>query len=94
VSTHGGLHPRWRGDQKELFFVAADQKLAAVPVQTGSTFEYGVATPLFDTRIANVFAVRSPYAVSADGQRFLITNIGSKSAQLTVIANWTKGLKP
>jgi hypothetical protein len=89
VSTEGGLHPRWRRDQQELFYIASDQKLMAVPVHATSTFEYRVPVPLFETRIANVFAVRAPYEVSRDGQRFLLSSAANESVPLTVVANWS-----
>ena len=33
ISIAGGEGPRWRGDGRELFFVAADGKMMAVPVK-------------------------------------------------------------
>ena len=33
VSTGGGSQPIWRGDSKELFYVAADDRLVAVPIR-------------------------------------------------------------
>ena len=35
VSTAGGSQPRWRPDGKELFYVAADARLMAVPIAVG-----------------------------------------------------------
>ena len=55
VSTGGGVQPRWRADGKELYFIAPDRKLMAVPVAVlGSIFEAGKPVPLFATRISNV----------------------------------------
>ena len=34
VSTKGGAQPRWRADGKELFYIALDGTLMAVPVRT------------------------------------------------------------
>jgi Tol biopolymer transport system component len=93
ISTQGGLHPRWRHDQTELYYINGDQKLVAVPIRTGKTFQHGAQTPLFGTRISRIFAVRSPYAVSKDGQRFLMARLVSGSSPLTVVANWTRRLK-
>jgi hypothetical protein len=48
--------------------LAPDRKMMAVPIKIGpSSFEPGVAVPLFDTRASGFF----PYDVSADG-RFLL----------------------
>jgi Tol biopolymer transport system component len=102
ISTAGGEQPRWRGDGKELFFVAADGKLMAVPVKAtaGSkpAFEAGAPVALFDAQIAptpnnNVFN----YDVTADGKRFLITTAGGSGAAssppLNVVVNWNAALK-
>ena len=37
VSTGGGFSPRWRGDSRELYYVAADGRLMAVPIGAGNT---------------------------------------------------------
>ena len=49
VSTNGGTAPVWRRDGKELFYVAPDRKLMAVPVKTGAVFEPETAAPLFES---------------------------------------------
>ena len=42
VSQNGGTEPRWRGDGKELFFFAPDNRLVAARVKTdGESFEVG-----------------------------------------------------
>ena len=71
-----------------------DNKLMAASVNgKGSGFEVGGVKPLFATRI--VFAGGYQYDVSADGQRFLINTIPEQatSAPITVVLNWTAGLK-
>jgi Tol biopolymer transport system component len=81
VSTAGGMYPRWRADGAEVYFVAPDDTLMAVPVSShsnGSTgtdraIEIGTPVSLFATRMTGGFAasfIRAPYAVSRDG-RFL-----------------------
>src|SRR5712692_1489429 len=50
VSTDGGAQPHWRRDGKELFYLAGDGKLMAVPIEGGPTFSPGVPVPLFQTR--------------------------------------------
>lgn len=43
---------RWRADGKELFFVAFDNRLMAVPVEfAAETIEVGDPIPLFTTLI-------------------------------------------
>jgi Tol biopolymer transport system component len=98
VSTTGGSRPRWRRDEKELFYISADGKLMVVEVRAGSTFEALATKPLFDTRVKGVasrgFISRDNYAVSSDGQRFLINDVTETSAPpITVVLNWTADLK-
>jgi Tol biopolymer transport system component len=97
VSSAGGSEPRWRRDGKELFYLAPDGKLMVVEVKRGPTFEAGAAKPLFQTRRREPvsFTDLFRYDVSADGQRFLVnTDVGEvTSSPLTVILNWTAGLK-
>ncbi len=93
ISTAGGSFPRWRGDGKELFFIAADHKLMAVAVQADSTFQAGQPRALFE---CHFFAPVIPYTVSVDGQRFLVnTPVGEdNAAPATVVLNWPAGLGP
>ena len=91
VSTGGGTQPRWRADGKELYFIAPDRKLMAVPVAVlGSAFEAGKPVALFATRILGGGGQFKPqYAVSRDG-RFLINQVVEEStaAPITLILNW------
>jgi Tol biopolymer transport system component len=100
VSTGGGAQPQWRRDGKELFYLAPDRKIMAVEVNsTGPTFVAGVPKPLFEAHVSTIFpggAGNWPYyAVTGDGQRFLVNTLvgDSQSAPLTVVMNWTSGLK-
>jgi eukaryotic-like serine/threonine-protein kinase len=88
VSITGGMHPSWRGDGRELFFLAPDKKLMAAEIELDSG-RVQAPRPLFQTRIAGV--ARNHYTVSADGQRFLINSPVSDAAisPITVILNWT-----
>jgi eukaryotic-like serine/threonine-protein kinase len=100
VSTNGGVQPRWRGDGKELFYLELDRKLMAVPVKEGSALEVGSPKSLFDFSFSPRFGFDgNPYAyyqydVTADGQRFLLTTPPENaSLPVTVVLNWTAGLK-
>jgi serine/threonine protein kinase/WD40 repeat protein len=97
VSSAGGSEPRWRRDGKELFYLAPDGKLMAVDVKEGAAFEAEVARPLFQIRRREHISSSDlfSYDVSADGQRFLVnTDVGeTTSPLLTVVVNWTAGLK-
>jgi Tol biopolymer transport system component len=93
ISNNGGSVPRWRRDGKELFYLAPDNKLMAVEVQTAAAaLQAGVPQPLFQTRAGGI---NFRYAVTADSQRFLVISAGEQaaSAPATVVLNWTAGLK-
>jgi hypothetical protein len=91
ISTAGGDKPRWRRDGKELYYIATDRKMMAVPVKIGPMFEPGVGVPLFDTNTTGFF----PYDVSADG-RFLLNTISeaapATASPVTIVLNWQAGL--
>jgi dipeptidyl aminopeptidase/acylaminoacyl peptidase len=94
VSTDGGYEPRWRADGREIYYLSEDRKLMVVPVRAGPFFDTPKA--LFQTRVAaGVSANRTHYVPSRDGQRFLVnTQSGDPSpTPITVVLNWTAGLK-
>jgi Tol biopolymer transport system component len=94
VSTAGGLHPRWRRDGKELFYITSDGKVMAVEVRAGAAFESGTLQALFATSLKNALGPPS-YDASADGQRFLLSRpIGEESSPpITLVQNWPALLK-
>jgi Tol biopolymer transport system component len=94
VSTKGGIGPRWRRDEKELLYYAPDGKLIAVEVKGGASFEAGQPRALFELHSGNGVVTEPPYAVTADGQRFLLNTLVDESggAPLTVVVNWQAGL--
>ena len=59
----------------------------------GSGFDVGAVQSMSGMRAA--FGVRYPYGVSANGQRFLINTVREQrtSEPITVVVNWTEGLK-
>jgi Tol biopolymer transport system component len=93
VSTNGGNYPRWTRNGSEIVYVAPDKTLMAAQVNgKGAAFDVGAVTPLFRSRIATV---RYEYAVSSDGQRFLINTLPEETASspITLVLNWTTTLK-
>jgi eukaryotic-like serine/threonine-protein kinase len=94
ISTDGGDQVRWRPDGKELFYVARDGRLTAVPLQlTGAnrtTVEAGAPVPLFQTHSKGMPLGQVQYAVSSDGQRFLINALieDDDTSPIRVILNW------
>ncbi|HEY0591572.1 MAG TPA: hypothetical protein VGF40_07380, partial [Thermoanaerobaculia bacterium] len=71
VSTAGGTQARWRGDGRELFYLTADNDLAAVEITADAdSIEAGLPKKLFSIR--QKLGGGWPYDVSPGGQRFLI----------------------
>ena len=98
ASSNGGVQPRWRRDGKELFYLAADQRLMAVPVRLGATFEADAPVPLFRTRLipqgSQSILLPTAYDVSADGQRFVVTGApDDPGPPITVVLDWFGALK-
>jgi Tol biopolymer transport system component len=89
VSPLGGSLPRWRGDGKELFYLANNQLMAAKIDTHGQSLEVGRVQPLF----GGLATVR--YDVSRDGRRVLLAVPApeSNSDPLTLVENWTALLK-
>ena len=81
VSVDGGQWPRWRRDGKELFFVLAPGIMAVDIRVVGSSVQSGVPHLLFGlggdpSLLVGQHANYHRYAVSADGERFLVPQAG------------------
>jgi len=104
VSRDGGSQVLWGPNGRELFYVSADRKLMAVPVQIGGEhFTYGTpdiviegpyrALTLPPARQNNIPAM-ARYDVSHDGERFLMMKeIEPSARELAVVLNWFEELK-
>jgi Tol biopolymer transport system component/preprotein translocase subunit SecG len=98
ISTGGGDEPQWRRDGRELFYVAPDKTLMAVPITAaGDSFDPGSPLVLFLTRIpsGNLTGDRNHFVVAADGQRFLINNLINEgnTQPIALVLNWAAELK-
>jgi hypothetical protein len=81
------LAARW----KELFYIALDSRLMAVPILGNLTVETGDPKPVFSTHVGEVLGGGSTqqYIVSDDGQRFLMNNIEEEPiSTMKLIVNW------
>lgn len=88
VSNNGGVQGFWRGDGKELFYLALDGTITSVQVKTEGGLETGLPRPLFRSRIP-VNALWDQYAVTRDGQRFLMFETPESVARtLSLVLNW------
>jgi hypothetical protein len=74
-----------------LFYFAADGAMTAVPIDATETFA-GVPKTLFP---AGVISSNQAYAVTRDGQRFLVNRPqnAATAPPLTVIVNWSSTLQ-
>jgi hypothetical protein len=94
ISNAGGTQPRWRADGKEMFFIATDGKMMAVPVKAAPgvkpSLEAGVPAALFDAHPGAEGLLEYEYDVTADGSRFLINTTGGTGAvpALTVVTHY------
>jgi Tol biopolymer transport system component len=102
VSTNGGTYARWRADGKEVYYLSATSRgdLMAVAVDdSGSALALGAPQRLFPSGYMNVGHAGGAwhtYAVSGDGQRFLIPRPvaalegEAPSTPISVVLNWTR----
>jgi Tol biopolymer transport system component len=90
ISSRGASMPRWRGDGRELFFVAPSGDLMSVAITeaaaSASTASLQVGRPV------RLFPAPSPtnWDAAPDGQRFLFAiPVGPRAmAPFTVVVNW------
>ncbi len=73
VSSEGGMQPIWRRDGRELFYLSPRGELMSVEARagTGTTLETSAPRALFRTSLKPSMQL-GEYAVSGDGQRFLL----------------------
>jgi Tol biopolymer transport system component len=96
VSIAGGRTPHWSADGKELFYIAPDLWLMAVPIATvGTSLRVGTPIRLFPTGMSmHTGGLGRNYNVARDG-RFLI-NVSTtdlSAAPITVVLSWDAALK-
>ena len=65
ISTAGGAQPQWRGDGKELFYIAPDKTLMAVDINAGVSLETSTPKALFATQVS---AYGAPQSVRRHGR--------------------------
>ncbi len=91
VSRGGGVQARWARNGKSLFYIAPDNTMMEVDVNTRPTFQAGTPRPLFQTEMVDTGIRSGPnsWDLAPDGKRFLI--ISSKfqyTASVTLVLNW------
>jgi Tol biopolymer transport system component/tRNA A-37 threonylcarbamoyl transferase component Bud32 len=97
VSTTIGRQPRWRGDGREMFYVAGDGKMMAVAVKPSATgLQMGAPVALFDAHLLIALSsARFNYDVTRDGQQFylLARDETVRANPVTILVDWQSGLK-
>jgi Tol biopolymer transport system component/predicted Ser/Thr protein kinase len=92
ISIDGGSDPKWRADEKELFYIGLDGRMMSVDVNATAAVDPGTPRPLFPLRdFAAVAPYLSAYDVQRDGQRFLVRLPIEelKTHPLNVLLNWS-----
>lgn len=92
VSVSGGVQPAWRGDAKELYFLAPDGSVMAVAVTATPALQVGHPRLLFKSPVVPD-AVSEQYRVTADGRRFLMLVPESSAPLFRVVVNWRERFK-
>jgi hypothetical protein len=95
ITTSGGAQPKWRADGKELFFLALDGTLMSAEMKVNdSAIAPTTPRPLFQTGL-NVTVYADQYAVTGDGQRFILLKPVAPQAPppITIVVNWPATLK-
>jgi Tol biopolymer transport system component len=92
VSSGGGEQPRWRRDGTELFYLTATALMAA-SISRDADRPAGPSRALFAVARGSGALGRNDYAVSPDGQRFLLIEGGRETAaSAVVILHWASRL--
>ena len=90
LSRGGGSQPVWRGDGRELFYLDPRGVLNVVSIGGDRTLQASSPQPLFQTTLPNALApFRTAYAVSRDGQRFLLNALrpNAQNSSITIVLN-------
>ena len=91
VSVGGGTMPEWRPDGRELYYLAPDRMLMAVPVAAaGGAIRAGRPVKLFPMTTLSLYNNRHQYHSTTAGDRFLVSSLLPKDVNppLTVLLNW------
>ena len=96
VSQDGGRYALWRKDAAEIFFLAPDDRIMTAAVAADAAGVHpGSIRPLFRIQIRRTRLDGYPYAVSPDGQKFLVNVLLDEAAPPTIslLANWPAAIK-
>lgn len=91
ISNAGGVEAKWSKGGREILYTAFDGRVTSVEIDTSRGLRPGTPRPLFQLPEGTGFV----WDVSADGERFLLNVpvVKSSSVPLSVVVNWTAGLR-
>jgi dipeptidyl aminopeptidase/acylaminoacyl peptidase len=94
ISTAGGVYARWSRDGNELFYVAPEATMMAVPIRrTPTILSAGAPVALFKTRRAgggvNVIGYGHQYDIAPDGRFLINVETEANPRPVTLVMNWT-----
>jgi hypothetical protein len=94
VSTNGGTHPTWSRSGGELLYRASNQMMSVEVSPGAAGLTLSSPRVLFEQRysFASSQTIAS-YAVSTDGQRFVMVRDVSDSGRLNLVTNWFEELR-
>jgi hypothetical protein len=96
VTIEGGLHPHWRSDGHELFFVTGNRYIGVAAVDSVAGVQAGAAQRLFAVDFApdDQGFVFTDFAVSKDGGHVFVREILGQppSAPLLIVDDWRSRL--
>jgi hypothetical protein len=98
VSIDGGRYPRWGPSRSnELYYVALDGAMMAVPIELTPTLRVGRAVKLFDFELPQRGISGRTYGVSEVDGRFLLVKFLNQTVTETidasVVLNWFEELR-
>jgi hypothetical protein len=93
VTQAGGRNARWRGDGRELYYLAPTGFVTAVPIeQTAGALRVGEPKPLFQIRRNRWFGdnpmLYPQFDVTPDGQTFVVRVLPEVAEAARLIFNW------
>jgi Tol biopolymer transport system component len=92
VSTSGGIHPVWRPDGHELYYIDPVGAMVAAPIRIdGDTLDPGTPMVLFATRLlgGGIDAGQGrQYDVARDGRFLINTVLDEAEAPITLLQHW------
>jgi Tol biopolymer transport system component len=88
ISTDGGMEPHWRGDGREIVYLAPEGKLMSVEVKRGASLETGSPATLFNSGLRGSGSVEQ-WTMSRDASKFyVLSSLQEGDRPITVVLNW------